>query len=517
MTTVPETTYDEIPYPELAFPLTHPDHLAGLAMLHGLRPAPVTACRVLELGCAGGSNLIPMAYQLPGSRFVGIDSSARQIADGKRRIDRLGLDNLELITADLRELDASLGTFDYILAHGVYSWVPADVRDALLALCRRHLAPHGVAYVSYNTYPGWRPLQALRAGLIPLTSHSASANERAALARAALTGLAGAGTALNPPYDTLVQGYSRFELHLIEQLGPSGNAYLSHELLEPVNSPCYVRDFVAHAEQHRLQYLTEADYAATYITNLQPMLRPLFAPLAEDLIAREQLIDTVRGRTFRMSLLCHADMPLNRGLRPDQIRPFFIAADLCPLESAVDPRSAASLRFRGPEGLRFSTAHPLSKAALLELGQRWPQSMPFTALVNAAAQRLGLPSAPMHTDVGKLAGTLLTLFTLPAGPLRLQTVPDAFSSTVGTHPCVSAVARLQARQGMPVTNLCHRQVWLDPLSSSMVPYVDGSRSLRDLDALIAEQAAAYSLAPEPASTLLNRLAQQALLCLRAEA
>jgi SAM-dependent methyltransferase len=511
MTSVVGTNYDEMPYPELAFPLSHPDHLAGLARLHGLQPAPVTACRVLELGCASGSNIIPMAYQLPGSRFVGIDLSYRQIANGRRWIDALGINNLELAFADLRELDASLGTFDYIIAHGVYSWVPADVRDALLALCRRHLAPQGVAYVSYNTYPGWRPLQALREGLIPLTSHSASPVERAALARTALSGLAGAGTALNPPYDTVMQGYSRFELQLIEQLGPSGDAYLNHELLEPVNSPCYFSDFVAHAGHHGLQYLTEADYAATYLNNLQPMLRPLFAPLADDLIAREQLIDTVRGRTFRMSLLCHAGVPLDRGLRPEKIRPFFVAADLRPLDSAVDPRSAASMRFSGPEGLRFSTAHPLSKAALLELGERWPQAAPFATLVDTAAQRLGLPTPPMHADVGKLASTLLTLFTLPSSPLRLQTTPDSFSATIGTYPQASAVARFQAQQGMPVTNLGHRQVVLDPLSNALLPYLDGSRSVSDLEPLIAAHATALQIAPEPAPTLLTHLARHALL------
>ncbi|NJN84887.1 MAG: class I SAM-dependent methyltransferase [Caldilineaceae bacterium] len=147
--------YDQIPYPSLSYAGTHPSHLAVLAAILGMKPAPVTACRVLEVGCASGGNLIPMAYALPGSSFVGVDYSARQIDAGQAWRDQLQLENVKLLAADIRNLDDSLGEFDFIIAHGVYSWTPPDVRDALLALCGRQLAPNGVAFVSYNTYPGW--------------------------------------------------------------------------------------------------------------------------------------------------------------------------------------------------------------------------------------------------------------------------------------------------------------------------------------------------------------------------
>ncbi len=162
--------YDLTPYIDLSYVSTHPDRLATMARLLGRQPAPVENCRVLEVGCAAGGNLLPMAYQLPGAEFVGIDYSAGQIEDGTQRIAALGLSNMQLICADLADLvnpaesgaedgrDEALGSFDYIIAHGVYSWTPLPVRDALLALCRRVLRPHGVAYISYNTYPGWHTL-----------------------------------------------------------------------------------------------------------------------------------------------------------------------------------------------------------------------------------------------------------------------------------------------------------------------------------------------------------------------
>ena len=102
-----------------------------------------------------GGNLLVMAQDHPGSRFIGIDSSSRQIADGWKRIDLLGLKNLQLKQMDILDIEDGLGQFDYIISHGVYSWVPAPVQNRMLEICQRHLAPNGVAYISYNTYPGW--------------------------------------------------------------------------------------------------------------------------------------------------------------------------------------------------------------------------------------------------------------------------------------------------------------------------------------------------------------------------
>src|SRR5262245_22544912 len=121
------TSYDELPYSSRAFPYTHPDRLAVWAVLLGMTPRPVGSCRVLELGCGMGANLMPMAEQLPGSQFLGIDLSTRQIAAGKQIAAELGLTNIDFQALDILELGPSLGEFDYIICHGVYSWVPEPV------------------------------------------------------------------------------------------------------------------------------------------------------------------------------------------------------------------------------------------------------------------------------------------------------------------------------------------------------------------------------------------------------
>jgi cyclopropane fatty-acyl-phospholipid synthase-like methyltransferase len=153
MTTLPRTSYDEVPYESHPFPQTHPDRLATIATLLGLRPPPVQRCRVLELGCAAGGNLIPMALGLPQSSFVGIDLSAVEVAEGQQLIAQLGLKNVQLRHLSILDAGPDLGRFDYILCHGVYSWVPTAVQDKILDVCKHNLSPHGVAYVSYNTLP----------------------------------------------------------------------------------------------------------------------------------------------------------------------------------------------------------------------------------------------------------------------------------------------------------------------------------------------------------------------------
>src|SRR5262245_14549100 len=148
-------SYDEVPYESHPYGQTHPSRLATIATLFGLTPPPVAKCRVLELGCASGGNIVPMAELLPESWFVGVDLSGRQIADGERIVRAAGRTNVRLRHASILDVDDSYGPFDYILCHGVFSWVPDVVREKILDICSKHLTPNGVAYVSYNTYPGW--------------------------------------------------------------------------------------------------------------------------------------------------------------------------------------------------------------------------------------------------------------------------------------------------------------------------------------------------------------------------
>src|SRR5207245_5150289 len=148
------TAYDTVPYPGHALAQAHPDRLATIATLFGMKPAEVNRSRVLELGCGDGLNLTSVASGLPEAKCIGIDLAAAGLQKGQERARYLGLKNIELRQLNILDVSESLGCFDFIIAHGIYSWVPETVRDKLLAICKQNLARNGVVYVSYNTYPG---------------------------------------------------------------------------------------------------------------------------------------------------------------------------------------------------------------------------------------------------------------------------------------------------------------------------------------------------------------------------
>lgn len=244
--------YDVVAYPGFPFAQTHPDRLATIATLRGMKPAPVEGCRVLELACGDGGNLIPMAAALPRSTFLGIDLAKAPIAAGKRMVADLGLSNITLKAGDLARVTRKWGTFDYIIAHGIYAWAPPKVRNHILRIARENLAPHGVAFVSYNALPGAHLRQMIREMLLYRTRDIRDPAERASEAMALIHFLATA--AANP------DEYNEFLGKELEHLQEREIWALFHDELGEVYAPVYFHEFVKHAGEHELQYLAEANF-----------------------------------------------------------------------------------------------------------------------------------------------------------------------------------------------------------------------------------------------------------------
>ena len=140
--------------------------MAAAALWAGVEAPDVATARVLEIGCASGGHLIPLAAAWPKARFLGVDISPVQIAAGRDRIARAGLANIALDARSLHEIGAEDGAFDYIICHGLLSWVAEPLREALLRVVAERLAPNGVAMVSFNVLPGWRLIQVARDSLL---------------------------------------------------------------------------------------------------------------------------------------------------------------------------------------------------------------------------------------------------------------------------------------------------------------------------------------------------------------
>jgi methyltransferase-like protein/SAM-dependent methyltransferase len=440
-----------------------------------MQPAPVDQCRVLELGCASGGNLIPMAYGLPGSEFVGIDYSARQIAKGQATVAALGLKNITLKELNILDVKPEFGQFDYIIAHGVYSWVPTEVQDKVFQICRRNLAPNGVAYVSYNTYPGWHMLSIARDIMLYHTREVAEPGERAAQARSLISFMADSVPNRRNAYGAFLQAYSIFLSEQRETSKSRDDSFMLHDEMEEVNDPVYFYKFMERAANHGLQYLAEAQYHKTQPNDFPPQVVEALSQLAQDRIAFEQYLDFMRNQSFRQTLLCHQGIQLSRKLKLDRMSSFYVASRAQPVASEPDIRSVSVEEFRGPNGTGLSTDHPVSKAAMLYLGQTWPTALPFDMLLTTARAKLGLDSAldSLALDAHTLATNLLTAYSYSDSLVELHVHIPAFTLEISERPVGSPLACLLAHERTTVTNLRHERVSLDAFSRYLLCHLDG--------------------------------------------
>ena len=492
--------YDAVDYPGFPLPQTHPDRLSVLATLFGLDPAPVERCRVLELGCGEGGNLIPMAWQLPESRFTGVDLAARPIAAGQAMAASLGLRNIELRQLDICEIGPEWGQFDYIIAHGLYSWVPAIIQDKLLEICRANLAPRGVAYVSYNTYPGAHSRQMMRemmlfhaGGAVEPEQKIARALDLVSLLAEGAAGHEGRSPALKREIE-LVQAYR-------------DHALLYHDDMAESNSPVYFHQFAEHAVRHGLQFLAEADFFEMqdhiYPATVRDKLRGL---AADGVVTKEQYLDFIKCRRFRQTLLCHRERPLCREIGAERILGFTVASQARPVFSEPVLDASTLETFRGPNGAAMQTDHALAKAAICCLGDAWPRPMPFGELAARAYARLG--RTPETTDVARdpEAMTLarILLGTYSAGLVEFHGYAPDCVVAAGERPKVSPLARWQAAHGHALlTSLCHTTVKVeDQMGAALILLLDGTRDraalARDLaDAALSGRAVAAAEDGEP--------------------
>jgi methyltransferase-like protein/predicted nicotinamide N-methyase len=468
------TPYDETPYPSGPYRQAHPDRLETLARFFGMTPPDIRNCRVLELGAADGSNLIPMACALPQSRFVGIDLSQRHVQAGEETIAALGLANMELLHLDILGVDERFGKFDYVIVHGVYSWVPREVQERILEICSALLSENGVAYVSYNTNPGWRMRGQLRDMMLYHTRRFDDPKQRVDQARTLVEWLAETVEAENNPYGMLLK-------RELDQMRNWHDAYFRHDSLAEINEPVYFHEFVERAERHGLQYLAEAEFTPMLASNYAPSVDAALNAMGRDIIEVEQYMDFLRNRLFRQTLLCHRGVKLNRALGPWSLEGFHVGASLRLTDPETDFASDAVATFRGARDLTISTGQPIVKAALACLADAWPQSLAYSQLLTKARSMLvdrDASVADAATDARVLGGALLTCYTKGLAELHAHEGP--FVTVPGDCPCACPLARLQASRGDAVTNRRHERLYLDDFGQHLLRRLDGKHDRNSL-------------------------------------
>ena len=295
--------YADLGYLSQPFPYASAPFLESYARLLGLSPAPASTARILEIGSSYGGNLISQALFYPKATFTGIEIAPTQVSVGKTYIDQLGITNLELLEGDVNESHQHLGTYDYIIAHGFYSWVDEETKDNFLRLCKEHLGSNGILYMSYNTYPGWHKMDSVRALLEFANKDIDTLNHREKV-RHGKTVASKLGT-LMLEYDTVKNQQGPF-LQSLRQTLQKQDCYVGHDHLEPVNTPVYFHQCMDQMAEHGFTYLCDCDLNLSFPDVYDETLRTRLQDLApHDPLAREQYIDFMLNTAFRKSLFTH--------------------------------------------------------------------------------------------------------------------------------------------------------------------------------------------------------------------
>lgn len=458
-------SYDALPYITRPRRATHPDTLSVNGRLAGLRTAPATRCRFLEVGCGTGGNLIPMAASLPDSEFVGIDLSSVQITQARAGVEELGLKNVRFEAKSLMDVDSSFGQFDFILAHGVYSWVPPEVRDGLLKLYRDRLEPHGVGYVSYNTYPGWQFRAAARQAMLTRVAHmDDDPATKTAAARQYIRFLADQIPDQDSPFAAEMRAFTNF----VER---ESTHYVYHDFLGSHNHPLLFREFARHAQENGLAYIGDVP-PHSGLKGVTEEAAQKIREWSHDRVDVEQHLDFLQYRMFRRSLVCRGDALPAEYRELDALPALLVSARSQPRTPDAGPDDVQE--FLSADGVELSTRNPVVTSLLRCLYSSWPAGLPVADVERRVAESVGaLWASQPDRARSVLHQQLVDLYRY--GMLDLHTSLPAFAVETPERPVGFPPARLLAMRQELVPTIRHFETNLSPIERFVLVRLDGSR------------------------------------------
>lgn len=469
----PQTKYDAVPYESFPYANTNPERLYTIGKLFGMKPVDFKNCSVLELGCASGGNLIPFASIFPNSTFVGVDLSDVQVQQGQQNVEELGLKNITLKTMSITDITEKFGKFDYIIAHGVLSWVPHDVQDKIFEVCSKNLNKNGIAYVSYNTLPGWNAVKSVREMMMYHVKNFKTAAEKVAQARLLLKFIKEANANNKNAYTQLID-------QEIEELNQCSDAHLFHDHLEENNEPFYFHQVAERAAQNGLQYLGDTAIATMFPGNLPPSAAKTLQAVAGDAVKTEQYMDFIRNRRFRTTLLCHKDVVLNKNLSAAVLEDFYLvsqvstSADL----NKIDLTSRNEVVINFNNNISFRTANPAVLVALKILLQQNNKPIATKELLNKVYDALG---ASANKDAVRKVILDQFMRLVLADAVGISSYPGNFTTEISTKPKASELARYQAKRHPWITNQKAEKANIDVFNRMLIQHLDGSN---DFDAIL---------------------------------
>lgn len=484
--------YDKLPYESYSFPYSHPARLSAVARLFGLNPPENKKFRVLELGSASGGNIIPLAMYYPEIEVVGVDYSAVQVEQGQKLIQALNLnDRVQLICQSITDIDKDIGQFDYIICHGVYSWVPQEVQDAIINTIQNHLTENGVAYVSYNVYPGWKRLEIIRDMMLYHTRdmNQSDPHERMAQGRAIVEFIrnmshekSGIRQMIDAPWDNLKN---------------KADSYLGHEFMESVNQPCYFLDFAEKLAEHQLTYLADAEPSLSFIQNMpQDKFEELIAASRNNQVMLEQYLDFLYFRQFRKSLIVHQSTAksIQRRIDINTFANLSYSVTSCVEEqntannpvNSVDAETTAHAgnitteqhyKFTFNNQQVITTHNEIDYAILKSISELGTQIFNIDTVLAAAAKKIDHPELKLHVI------NLLNRLSLNGTAEIWDQLPsDSPLYQVDELPFIPEVVRHFYKETGHLSNYLHRTIQLNIIQKEIIHLLDGTNNHEQLNA-----------------------------------
>ncbi len=472
-------TYDEIPYPSYSFPQTSPAHINAVAKLFGLTPVRIEKAKVLEIACSSAGNIIPLAARFPDAKFVGIDLSKRGIDEGKNVAEELKLENIELIAASITEHEFEQEKFDYIIAHGVYSWVPTDVQDKILEICSKNLSENGVALVSYNTLPGWGVVKTIRDMMLYHGRHFEDTGRKILESRNILKFMSSNTTEQSGPYKEMLSRESK-------KIEKAEDWYLFHDYLEAVNEPCYLYEFVDKVEKKGLTYLADVNLSPMFLGGRNKTLSSALEK-ADDPVRLEQYLDFVDNRRFRSSLLVKEGSDISRKMTSDRL------LDICIFPMYRLKNTVPATEIGEIEDLDL--VHLRNRDSSVKMKGRFICAMTLEML-NASPRRLTLdqiaekmealrPSDADAEEFKKDLGGLLLTFIF-RGVFNVTSDQTQICHEVTQKPLAFMPAVLYGRSRDRLPNQHHENVKLSAIQRLVLQYVNGENSIEQIYDIVKE-------------------------------
>ncbi len=433
--------YDALAYPARVTSASEPARMAAIARMHGHAGADPATARVLDIGCGVGTNALNLAMLQPRSTVVGIDVSGVQIDAAKAARQTLGVANARFEHVDLTQLPSDFGEFDYIVAHGLYAWIPDEVRQRLLAVVAQHLAPSGVALISYNIQPGWA-FRSMARELMLRASGPAEPEHVVARAREALS------DAVETAPEHSAWRHALAGLHA--EVQDFSDADLFHDLLAHVCEPVWFHQFHSAAGQAGLRYMGESTFPETADLLLGNERRAALTELGSDLAARQTFKDALLNRAFRSSLMVRASNKIDSKYSPIRLQELFVWTDL--------NRTDVAGRYLSPS----RGAVTLSEPALARVLDTLIAARPSAVL---ARDLPGNPDAVLHNLVGLWGYGFVD-----------ARVGQTRCADLSARPVAHSLARLLCQTGV-VPNRRHESVNVDSEDAALLALLDGSREV----------------------------------------